>query len=161
MSETGWLLGLSKIWITVPLPTILHQAETRLIDSQPFPVSVSGLVLSLSAAPVPCWYRKCQYQAMVIQTVREYPHQLASQTQGLHDTQLEFLRLFCFACSFFSLFCCGGQVGWQIGQGEKSSKGGEVKKYKFPFEHKFLPHWLSYVDGERIELTEPAKVSVA
>ena len=79
-------LGLAEIWTTDPLPTIPHQVETQLIASQPFPVSVSGLTPSLSAAPVPCWFRKCQNQATVTQTVREYPHQQASQTQGLHDT---------------------------------------------------------------------------
>ena len=84
-SVRGWLW----VWLRFepdPLPTIPHQAETQLIASQPFPVSVSGLIPSLSAAPVPCWFRKCQNQAMVTQTVWEYPHQLASQTQGLHDT---------------------------------------------------------------------------
>ena len=35
--------------------------------------------------PVPCWYRKCQYQAMVTQTIREYPHQLGCQTLALQD----------------------------------------------------------------------------
>ena len=68
------------------LPMIPHQVETQFIASQPFPVPVSGLIPSLSAAPAPCWFRKCQNQAMVTQTVREYPHQLAFQTQGLHDT---------------------------------------------------------------------------
>ena len=59
---------------------ISYHVETQSIASQPFPVSVSGLIPSLSAAPVPGWYRKCQYQAMVTQTVREYPHQLGYQT---------------------------------------------------------------------------------
>ena len=62
------------------------QTNKQFIASQPFPVSVSGLIPSLSAAPVPCWFRHCPKQAMVTQTVQEYPHQLASQTQGLHDT---------------------------------------------------------------------------
>ena len=48
---------------------IPHQVETQYIASQPYPVSDSGPIPSLSAAPVPCWYRKCQYQAMVTQTV--------------------------------------------------------------------------------------------
>ena len=69
-----------------PLPMIPYQEETQFFASQPSPVSVSGLIPSLSAAPVPCWFRKCPNQAMVTQTVQEYPHQLASQTQGLHDT---------------------------------------------------------------------------
>ena len=79
-------LGLTEIWTTDPLPMIPHQAETQIIASQPFPVSVSGLIPSLSTTPVPCWFRQCQNQAMVTQKVREHPHQLASQTQGLHDT---------------------------------------------------------------------------
>ena len=73
-------LGLAEIGTTDPLSMIPHQVETQLIASQPFPVLVSGLIPSLSAAPVPCWYRKCQYQAMVTHTVREYPHQLGCQT---------------------------------------------------------------------------------
>ena len=51
-------LGLAEIWTTDPLSMIPHQVETQLIASQPFPVSVSGLIPSLSAAPVPCWFRK-------------------------------------------------------------------------------------------------------
>ena len=73
-------LGLTEIWTNDPLPMIPHQVETQFIASQPFPVSVSGLIPSLSAAPVPCWFRKGQNQAMVTQTVREYPHQLGCQT---------------------------------------------------------------------------------
>ena len=79
-------LGLPKIWTTDPLPMIPHQVQTQFIASQPFPVSVSGIIPSLSAAPGPCWFRKCPNPAMVTQTVQEYPHQLASKTQGLHDT---------------------------------------------------------------------------
>ena len=60
-------LVLTKIWTTDPLPTIPHQLETQFIASQTFPVSVSGLIPSLSAALVPCWFRKCPNQAMVTQ----------------------------------------------------------------------------------------------
>ena len=76
----GYFLGLTEILTTGPLAMIPHQVETQFIASQPFPVSVSGLIPSLSATPVPCWYRKCQYQTMVTQTVWEYPHQLGCQT---------------------------------------------------------------------------------
>ena len=85
-SERGWLWVQPRIEPLNSFPMIPHQVETQFIASRPFPVSVSGLIPSLSAAPVPCWFRKCQNQAMVTQTVREYPHQLASQTQGLQDT---------------------------------------------------------------------------
>ena len=36
-------------------------------------------------APVPCWGGKCQHQDRETQTAPECPHQLASQTLGLHD----------------------------------------------------------------------------
>ena len=50
--------GLTEIRNANPLPMIPYQAETQFISSQPFPVSVSGLILSPSADPVPCWYGK-------------------------------------------------------------------------------------------------------
>ena len=63
---------------------IPHQVETQFTISQPFPVSVSGLIPSLSAVPVPCWYRKYQHQVNA-QAVRKYPHQLGCQTLALED----------------------------------------------------------------------------
>ena len=55
------ILCLTETWTTDPLPMISHQVETQFIACQPFPVSVSGLIPSLSTAPVQCWYKKCQY----------------------------------------------------------------------------------------------------
>ena len=71
-------LGLTKIRTADPHPMI--EVETQFIASQPFPVSVLGLIPSPSAAPVPCWCGKCQHQVMETQIVREYPHQLGCQT---------------------------------------------------------------------------------
>ena len=103
-------LGLTtEIQTADPLPMIPHQVETQFIASQPFPVSVSGLIPSLSAAQVPCWYRNCQYQAMATQTVREYPHQLGCQT--LHYKTLPYgSRLLTFhLCRFFCRITSSGE----------------------------------------------------
>ena len=85
-------------WIRVqprfePLTTkIHHHAETQSIASQPFvPVSVSGLNPSLSTVSAPCWHRKCPFQAMVTQTVREHPHELGSQMLGLQDPAMDLM----------------------------------------------------------------------
>ena len=40
-------LGLTEIRTADPLPMISHQVETQFIASQPFPLSVSGLNISI------------------------------------------------------------------------------------------------------------------
>ena len=62
------------------------RVDTQFLTSQSVPASVSSLIPSPSGAPVLCWCSKCQHQNMETQPVPEYPHQLASQSQGLHDT---------------------------------------------------------------------------
>ena len=81
-------LGLTEIQTADPLPMIHIMGGTQFIASQPFTVSVSGLIPSLSAAPVPCWYRKCQHQVMETQPVPEYPLQLGCQMLALQDPPL-------------------------------------------------------------------------
>ena len=111
----GLSLGLTETRTADPLPMIPHQVETQFIASQPFQASVSGLIPSLSATPVTCWYRKCQYQAMVTQTVWEYPHQLGCQT--LHYKTLPWFTyvhteqfiISCMGCKI-SFCCCSSRL---------------------------------------------------
>ena len=61
------------------------QAENQFIASRPFPVSVSGTILSPSASLVLCWCGKGQHQVMETQWVPEYPLHLCYQTLALQD----------------------------------------------------------------------------
>ena len=77
--------GRTEIQATDPLNMIPHLVETQSINSRSFPVSVSGLNPSSSAAPVSCWFSQCQQHAMGSETVPEYLLQLGSQKLALQD----------------------------------------------------------------------------
>ena len=154
-------LGLTEIWTTDPLPMIPHQVETQFIASQPYPVSVSGLIPSLSAAPATCWYRKCQYQAMVTQTVWEYPHQLGHQT--VHYKTLPRISP---VGHFFYIFFCGSDMGglifilhwrswWDLLVHQKclvhsQKQEGFYKAQKGSKEHWVIWHWHLHTVWPRI-----------
>ena len=97
-SERGGLWVWPRFEPLTPSPWFLIRWRLSFFASQPSPVSVSGLIPSLSAAPVPCWCRKCQNQIMVTQTVREYPHQLGCQT--LHYKTLPWISPICYNDTF-------------------------------------------------------------
>ena len=64
---------------------ISHQAETQFIASQPFAVSVLGLIPSPYPPPLPMLVWKCQLQVMETKKVPEYLLQLGCQTLVTQD----------------------------------------------------------------------------
>ena len=77
--------SLSGVTALILFLQLVNQMETQVIAFQPLPVSVSGLIPSQYAAPVPCWSGKFQHQVIKTQTVPEYPFQFGCQALALQD----------------------------------------------------------------------------